>query len=412
MPQWKRTLYVMFFAQLVTAIGFSSIFPFLPLYVKALGSAWGWSLELLAGLVFSAQALTMMIASPIWGALADRYGRKLMVMRAMFGGAGILLLMGFVRSAEELVLLRAVQGFITGTVSAANALVAAETPPGHKGFAMGLLQAGMGGGVALGPILGGLMADALGYRVAFYMTAGLLLLGGAMVWLWVREGEKPDRVDGAKGRGWAMWSGILGAPGVKVTYAFRFLVLLGRQMITPIAPIFIASLLLSPQGANTYTGLVIGAAALATTLSSGYLGKLGDRLGHRRVALFSATVAGALYLPQAWVSDVWQLLAMQALVGVAMGGVLPSISALLADYTEKGNEGAVYGLDNSVNAAARAVAPLAGAGVAVAAGLRSTFLATAAIVMLGALLAWWRLPRPAVRKAYVPWPKTSNIDYK
>jgi len=115
---WRRTLYIMVFCQVITSIGFSSIFPFLPLYVKSLGSVTDLGTEVLSGLVFSSQALTMMIASPIWGALADRWGRKLMVERAMFGGAVLLGLMAFVRSAEELVLLRAVQGLVTGTIGA------------------------------------------------------------------------------------------------------------------------------------------------------------------------------------------------------------------------------------------------------------------------------------------------------
>ncbi|MCK5054273.1 MAG: MFS transporter [Anaerolineales bacterium] len=94
-PRWQRTLIVLFFSQMATAVGFSSIFPFLPLYVKSLGSSTGMSVELLSGLVFSAQAFTMMLASPVWGRLADRYGRKLMIIRASFGGAIVLLMMAF-----------------------------------------------------------------------------------------------------------------------------------------------------------------------------------------------------------------------------------------------------------------------------------------------------------------------------
>ena len=107
---WKRTLYFLFFAQVMVSVGFSSIYPFLPLYVEQLGSTTGISIELLAGLIYSVQALTMMIASPIWGAVADRFGRKLMVVRSMYGGAVIIFLMTFVTSAEQLVLLRALQG--------------------------------------------------------------------------------------------------------------------------------------------------------------------------------------------------------------------------------------------------------------------------------------------------------------
>ncbi|HLF80559.1 MAG TPA: MFS transporter, partial [Anaerolineales bacterium] len=178
---WQRTLYIVFFAQLMTAVGFSSIFPFLPLYVESLGTSTSLSLELLAGLVFSAQAFTMMLASPIWGALADRYGRKVMVERAAFGGAVLLLMMAYVRSAEQLVALRAIQGFVTGTLAASNALVAASVPRERTGYAMGLLQTALGTGVAVGPLIGGAAADAFGYRAAFYLTAALLFLAGLLV---------------------------------------------------------------------------------------------------------------------------------------------------------------------------------------------------------------------------------------
>jgi MFS transporter, DHA1 family, multidrug resistance protein len=192
--RWQKTLYIMFFAQLMTAVGFSSIFPFLPLYVQELGAVSGLSIELLAGLVFSGQAFTMMLAAPFWGSLADRYGRKLMVERALFGGAIILFLMAFARSAEELVILRALQGLITGTVAAANALVAAQAPRERAGYAMGLLTVSMGGGVALGPLIGGVIADTFSYSAAFYVTGALLFLAGLVVFFGIQETfERPAK---------------------------------------------------------------------------------------------------------------------------------------------------------------------------------------------------------------------------
>lgn len=418
MKNWKRTLYIMFFAQMVTAVGFSSIFPFLPLYVENLGAVSGLSIEFLAGLVFSGQAISMMIVSPIWGSLADRYGRKLMVLRAMFGGAVILFVMAFARSAEELVILRFIQGFITGSVSAANALLAAEAPRGRIGYVMGSLQVALGTGVAIGPILGGAMADAFGYQSAFYMTAGLLVFAGILVWWGVEENFEPPEPEKKRRSGMSKWKGILSAPGVLMTYGLRFMVLLGRMMIVPIAPLFINILLVASNGLEKFSGLiigvVIGAAAAATTLSSLYLGKLGDRIGHRKVAVVSTLVAGALYIPQGLVTEWWHLLIFQALVGVSMGGVIPSISALLADYTDKGEAGAVYGLENSINAAARAVAPLVGSIVAVWFGLRSTFIATGLMLFGASLLAFLYLPKPKVRTKQQEreWSKESQMDYK
>jgi len=184
---WQRTLYIMIFAQLMSSVGFSIMFPFLPRYVAFLGSSTGTSLELLAALVFSAQALTMTLASPVWGAVSDRYGRKPMVERAAYSGAVTLLLMAFVPNAEMLVLLRALQGFLTGTVSAGNALVASSVPRNRVGHAMGLLQLGLGSGVAIGPFIGGLLADAFGYRATFIVTAVLLVISGLMVTFGVKE---------------------------------------------------------------------------------------------------------------------------------------------------------------------------------------------------------------------------------
>ena len=151
---WKFTLGVLFIAQILSAVGFSMIFPFLPLYIESLGSAGGHSTELLAGLVISVQGITMMIAAPFWGAVADRFGRKKMIMRALFGGAITLALMGFVQSAEQLILVRAVQGVVTGTVSANNALVAAATRPASRRFRHGHAAGGSmgrrGGGSTAG----------------------------------------------------------------------------------------------------------------------------------------------------------------------------------------------------------------------------------------------------------------------
>jgi DHA1 family multidrug resistance protein-like MFS transporter len=392
---WQRTLYIMFAAQLLTAIGFSSIFPFFPLYVKQLGSSFGFNLEMMAGLVFSSQAFTMMIASPIWGALADRYGRKLMVERAMFGGSVILLLMAFVQSAEQLVVLRAIQGLVTGTVAAANALVASSTPREHAGYGMGLLQVGSGGGVALGPIIGGAVADRFGYAAAFYVTALLLLLGGLLVLIGVKEPfeRRPLQAKSRTAGFLKAWRDIFALPRVPVTFILQFLSQLGTNLLTPILPLFIPTVLGPAQDLNTFTGLVVGATAATSTVSSIYFGRLGDRVGHRVILIASLTVGGLFYIPEIIVNAGWQILALQALVGVASGGIVPSISALQARFTHHGMEGAVYGLDNSIGSGARALAPMIGAGIAASWSLRAAFPITGGIMILAAFISSLLLPK-------------------
>ncbi len=399
-PSWRRMLYIMVFCQVITSIGFSSIFPFLPLYVKSLGSVTALGTEVLSGLVFSSQALTMMIASPIWGTMADRWGRKLMVERAMFGGAAILLLMTFVRSAEELVLLRAIQGMITGTIGAANALVASIVPRERSGFAMGLLQVGLGVGVGLGPIIGGAVADAFGYRAAFYVTGALLAVAGIIVAIGVQEYfVPPAKTDNRRSGFWREWPHILSAPGVVVTYALRFMDSLSRMAFIPILPLFALELMAEASRVNSFTGLVIGAASAAAAVFSVFFGRIGDRTGHRRIVLACALAGFLSFLLQAWVGSGWQFLSLHLLAGIAHGGIATGVSALLARYTQCGEEGAVYGLDNSVNSGARALAPMIGVSIAMWLGLRAVFAAISLLYLTAAALALWGLPQAVICRA-------------
>lgn len=394
-PSWQVILAVVFLSQLFTAVGFSIVFPFLPLYVQHLGSTTGMSVELAAGLVVSSQAFTMMLTAPIWGVVADRYGRKLMVMRAMFGGTIIMALMGLAGSAEQLILLRAIQGLITGTTAANNALVAAEVPRDRIGFAMGTLQMGLWSGVAAGPIIGGFLADAFGFAMPFFITAVLLGLSGFLVLFGVHEDHRPEKRKSDAPGFVEQWRHVLIAPGVPFLYVMQFLSGAGRSIIIPIAPLFVVSLL--PQNAasqSIYAGLVIAISSGAGTISAVYLGRLGDRIGHRYVLIGSALVAALFYFPQFLVMEVWQLLALQGITGLAAGGLIAAPAALLARYTDHGEEGAVYGLENAISSGARAVAPMIGSTLAILLGLRGTFAATGFVFLLIAFIAYRYLQRP------------------
>lgn len=405
-PRWQLVLGIVFIAQLMTAIGFSMVFPFLPLYVTELGSTTGLSVEILAGLVIGVQGFTMMVASPLWGAVADRYGRKMMSMRALFGGAVIVLLMGFARNAEDLILLRAIQGLVTGTVAANAALVAAAVPREHVGFSMGTLQVGLWGGIAAGPLLGGVMADAFGFSVPFIVTAICLFLSGVLIYFGVHEDFDREKVKNDTERPGLIeqWKHVVSAPGVSYVYLMRFLESVGRQMIIPIAPIFVISLLpLDAAQQSIYAGLLISVSSAASTFSGVYLGRLGDRIGHRQILITCSVLATIFYVPQVFVADVGQLVLLQGLSGLAAGGIVSSASALLAKYTEPGEEGAVYGIDNSIVAGARAIAPLSGGAIAAMIGARGTFAATALLFFGVSILAWRVLPENlGVRQQTMP----------
>jgi DHA1 family multidrug resistance protein-like MFS transporter len=403
MLAWRRNLAVLFVVQLLSTAGFSLIFPFLPLYVRELGSASGvGSVEFWAGLVFSAQAATMMVFSPLWGTLADRHGRKVMLERATLGGAILLAAMGFVQNAEQLVFLRAIQGAVTGVVAAANALVAAQTPREHSGFALGLINMARWTGTAGGPLVGGLLAESFGFRQSFWITGVLLGLAGLAVVFFVHEEFTPRDPADDHGFWAAFWGGyrsLFRAPGMSGLYSLTFLRSLGATLTTPILALFVLALNGNrAEGTAALTGVVIGAAALTSAISAVYLGRLGDKIGHTRVLVGSALAAMVLYAPQAWVQEPWQLVLLQALGGFAVGGLVPSVAALLNLWAPAGNQGATYGLDNSVQASGRVVAPLAAASIAAAAGYRGIFLGAAfiyALIAIAAILVVWSAQRRA-----------------
>lgn len=410
--RWQRTLWIIFFAQLVTSLGFSIIYPFLPLYVNELGTNTNISLSFWAGMVFSSQAITMTISAPIWGAIADRYGRKLMVERAIFSGVILLVLMGFARSAEELTLLRTIQGLTTGTVAAANALVASETPRERMGYAMGITQLASWVGIAIGPILGGIIADSYGFQVPNFVAASLLFVAGLTVHFGIKEVFNTEQRDKNRSKGFVTeWRHVLGMQGVLQTYSIRFMTGLCRSMLTPVVPLYVVMLIsesmensftlipapfayfsLAFIGMSTITGLVVGAESASSTLSGIYFGRLGDRIGHRRVIMICSVIGFVFFLPQAFAVNVWQLLGLMFLGGFAVGGLVAAPSALLTHYTERGEEGAVFGLDNSVVASARAIAPLLGSGIAAVFGLRVTFIVASFLIGIVFVIAAVVLP--------------------
>lgn len=394
METWKRNLYVIWLAEMVAISGFAVVFPFLPYYVQELGITELHQVELWSGVLFATQAVTMAIFAPIWGSLADRYGRKLMVQRAMFGGAFVLAAMGFVQNVWQLALLRAIQGMLTGTVPAATTLVASSTPRERSGYALGLLQMAVWTGASVGPMLGGLVADAWGYRAAFWVTGSLLFLAGLTVWRFVEEDFVPPVRDKDNPRD-DFWDGlklVVRTRSLVSLFSIRFVVRLAVRLMGPVLPLFIQSLVPPTARVASITGLISGVRAATGAVGAVTLGRASDRIGYRPVLLACTVLVALLYVPQFFVTGPWQLLALQGVVGLVMSGVLASISALLANLAPEGRQGAVYGVDSSVVSTANAVGPMLGASIAAALGLRAPFLLAAGAFALAALLAWALVP--------------------
>ena len=398
MEEWRRNLYVLFMVQVLSVAGFSLVYPFMPLYVEELGISTRGSVAFWSGLVFSAQAVTMMVSSPIWGSVADRYGRKPMLIRATMGGAVMVALMGFAQSAEQLVLIRTFQGLLTGIVSATSAMVAATVPKEKSGESLGLIQTGLWVGAAVGPLIGGVVSEAFGYRASFWFTGGALALAGVAVIVWVREDFEPPPAE-KRVKFWASYRNLLRAPDMSSLYWVSFLQSVGRSVTMPLLAFFFVELLSSSDGAAVLSGLSIGAKAAIGSLSAVYFGRLSDRIGHEKVLTAGAAFAILVYFCSTFVTSAWQLLFLQGLIGVSAGAIMPATSALLNLRTPQGAHGATFGLSNSVSAAGRMVAPMLGAAVFPLIGMQGVFGVVTLVYVVLALAALyvWRKSAAGVR---------------
>jgi DHA1 family multidrug resistance protein-like MFS transporter len=394
MPYWRRTLYTLWFTQFIAIAGFSFVSPFMPYYIQTLGVTDVGSVALWTGLCSSATSLALAIMAPVWGALSDRYGRKVMVLRATLIGSGIMALMGLVTSVQQLVALRFLQGIFTGTIAASTTLVAGIVPDEHRGAALGSLQTAVYLGTTLGPLLGGVVGDTFGYRESFWVTATLLLLSGVLVGIFVREQFRPAAPAGSPRRpGYRHSLTFLFASGgvLLSLLTARILLRAGMMVISPTMALFVQSLL--PPGAHAVlvTGLVSSSMAVGGALGAPLIGGWGDRWGYRRMLVICGLLGVVAFLPQALAPSAGWLVMWQFVAGFAEGGTLASTMALLAGLARGGHEGTVFGLDASATGLAASIGPLIGAAVAAGFGLRAPFIVAAAFLGAGAGVVFLRV---------------------
>lgn len=306
---WRRNLYAIVIAQTLAIVGFSLRVPFLPFYLEDLGAATVGEQALWSGLINAGGAGVMAIAAPIWGVVADRRGRRPMLLRSMFAATATVGLMGLATEPWQLLALRFVEGALTGTVTAATALVAATTPKARLGYGLGMVQTAVFAGASLGPLVGGVLADQIGPRPTFAVAAAMLASAGLIVLFLVRERfvppTRPRVVDPTSGRLAGIravgrtTAGLILGRTMLMLVAVLLVVRLAAMAIQPIMPLFVAQLAPGVDDASSLAGLVLGVLGLTSAASAVSFGRLGDRIGHRRILLGCALGGGLLYLPMA-----------------------------------------------------------------------------------------------------------------
>lgn len=383
---WRRSVGLAVLAQLLSVMGFSCAVSFLPLYLQTLGVDSPARAAVWAGTLSFAQAIAVALCSPLWGAIADRYGAKLMVERAMFGGAALFGVISFAGRVEQLLILFVVLGCFTGVNTAIVTLVSGIAPRDRLGTAIGACQTGVFAGVSVGPALGGVLADALSYRVGIRGGGALLLLAGVIVLAGIREpartivraARKPGLPAGRRSAG-------LSRP-LLLLIALIFVIQFSLQMITPVLPIFVQQLAPGAGRVATTVGVVLGAGGVAAAIGAVVCGRAADRFGQRRVLVWT-TAGGALAVAaQALVGGVASLVALRGLSGIFTGGLSASTNASIGVLVPAGSRGAAFGVAGSAFSLGNAFGPLLGGLLAAVAGPRAVIAVSAAVLGLGWIL--------------------------
>jgi MFS family permease len=391
---WRHNLAALWFAQLTAIFGFSFAYPFLPLYLQELGIRQQSQLAFWTGLAGGASGLALAIMSPIWGVVADRFGRKSMLLRAMLGAALTVGLMGFARGPVDLVVLRMLQGASSGTVAAATALVASGTPRSRVGWALGVLASAIAVGSALGPVVGGLAAAAVGVRAVFWAGGGLLLLAALPVLVVVHEA--PRTLTGAAS-GSALALLRAAAPGaVAAVIALIVCQALLQAAYVGFQPLVVLRLLQRLRtGTAAVTGLAFGAAGLASALAAVVYAAPARRFGYRRVAVVAALALGAAELFSDLGPGVAAIIAGATLAGAFYGTLGPAISTMIGLESPGAIQARIFGFSSSATALGFAVGPFGGGLLAAQAGpsVATAACAGVALILAGVLFLRVREPR-------------------
>ncbi|CAH1204101.1 Staphyloferrin B transporter [Paenibacillus plantiphilus] len=387
MEQWKKNLIVLWFGQFLVMAGMTMIIPFLSLYLQSdLGVSDPHETATWAGIIFAGNFVTAFLFQPLWGKLSDRYGRKIMLLRSGFGMAIVMICMGFATSPWHLLALRLINGTISGFSPASISLISATTPKSRMGFAMGTLQSGAIAGTILGPLMGGLLADWIGFRSIFYITGTFIFLASLLAMFVVKESF--DRVQAAAMPNMSLIEGFrqLGRiPQLASLFAVTFLIQFAMIGPMPLMPLYVQELHGTAVNLAFWAGFVGSAAGLSNMIAAPLLGKLSDRIGQEWVLGVSLIGAAVLFIPQAMATTVWQLLLFRFLQGMFLGGLIPSVNALIRKFTPDGMEGRAFSMNSSTLSIGNMIGPIVGGLISGWIGIEGVFLTSAALFFINAI---------------------------
>ena len=385
-PIWKKNLFVLSIAVFIAGIAFSEIMPFLSLYINTLGNFSHQQLNFWSGIVYSGTFIVSAVVSPWWGKLADKKGRKPMILRAGIGMSVVIACMGLVQNVWQLLLLRMLQGVFAGFISNSNALVATETPKTNSGQALGTIASATTAGTLLGPLVGGALTSIFSYRITFMITGGLLLLCSILVLFFVHEDDfKPvtaKKLDKASGVIKSLRSPHL-IFGLLLT---TLIIQAANNSINPIVSLYICQLLNGHGNVVFISGVIAALPGIATFLVASRFGALGDKIGTHKIIVAGFIAASIFFFLTAFVRNTVELGILRFLVGFSDACLFPQVQTMLTKNSPAAVTGRIFSWNQSAMYIGNIVGPLLGSFVSGMFNYSMVFIVTTVIVLINLLL--------------------------
>lgn len=372
---WHRLMLILLFGNIVAGIAFSEIMPFLPFFLRDLGDYSAQQLNIYSAMVFSSTYLIAMFLSPLWGKIGDRFGRKPILLLSALGAAITISAFATVTNVWGLIGLRLLQGAFAGYFSNTNALLAAEVPKEKSGYALGTLATGFITGSLLGPLLGGVIGSLLGYRLTFLITSFLLIIVFFINLFGVYETNHHPWIKNPSLQ--QVTINVLPKKKIIVSlYITTLLIQIGNNSINPIRSLYVAQLMQNTGNVNLMNGVVASAPGVACLVMSSYFGKLGDRMGTERILKIGLLATICFLLPMAFVTNIWQLVFLQLLIGLSDAALMPAVNILLTKNTPVSISSTIFGYNQSFQSAGIVIGPFLGSFIANLFGYRGVFIVT------------------------------------
>lgn len=379
---WQQNLRVAWLGNFLTGVSFTLVMPFISVFVEELGVGAG-QVEYYAGLAVSANAFAAAVMAPIWGSLADRYGRKPMMVRAAFAMIFTMGGMAFVPNVFWLIVLRVLNGVFTGYIPNATALIASQVPKDKTGYALGTLSTGAVAGNLIGPTLGGILAEMFGVHNVFLLVGLLYLLVAVLTVLYIREDFKPME-KGQQMMIAELFHQIKDKQMMVGLFITSMIIIAAAQAIVPILTLYVRHL---GQTDNLLfvAGFIISLPGMASLVTSGPLGKLGDRIGNHRLLLMALAYSLLINVLCVFAQSPFQLGVLRFLYGFGTGALLPSVNSLLTKLTPKEGISRIFSYNQIFNNLGSVVGPMMGSAVAANMGYDWVFYLSSGLVLFNLL---------------------------